>query len=97
VAWLGNASADNLLERGEKAEITVWLLKRDLAQVITASTATVVYTTTEDTRGLYGITAAANILTTNDRFTFEVKPPKGAALVIQRYAPPRMDAVMDLK
>ncbi len=97
VAWLGNASADNLLERGEKAEVTVWLLHRDNAVAIASSGATTVYTTSEDTRGLYGITTAGNILTTNDRFTFEVKPPKGASLVMQRYVPPRLDAVMDLK
>ncbi len=93
VAWLGNnPGTDNLLERGETAEITVWLLK--LATL--ADTASV-YTNTEDTRGLYGILAAGNRLTVNDRFTLEIKPPTGAALIMQRYVPARLDAVMDLK
>jgi flagellin FlaB len=97
VDWLGQASSDNLLERGEKAEVTVWLLKRDLAQAETSTTATSVYTTTEDTRGLYGITAAGNILAVNSQFTLEIKPAKGAAMIIQRYVPARLDVVMDLK
>ncbi len=90
VEWLGNASADNLLENGEKAQITVWLLKA-------TGTAAGVYTTAEDTRGLYGITSAANILTTNSKFTLEVKPPTGASVILQRNVLARLDAVMDLK
>ena len=34
IDWVGNATADNLLEEGEKAEITVWLLERDYAVAI---------------------------------------------------------------
>jgi flagellin FlaB len=97
VDWLGNASSDSLLERGEKAEVTVWLLKRATAQALTSTTATSVWTTTEDSRGLYGITDTANLLGVNDKFTLEIKPPKGASLVIQRNMPPRLDTVMDLK
>ena len=36
-------------------------------------------------------------LTTNDQFTIEVKPESGAVLTIQRFAPPRLDTIMDLK
>ena len=92
VSWLGNASSDNLLERGEKAEITVWLLK-----ATAGATTAAVYTTSEDTRGLYGITDSSNILSTNDKFTLEIKPPTGASMIIQRNLPARLDTVMDLK
>jgi flagellin FlaB len=95
IDWLGIASSDNLLERGEKAEITVWLLQRNTAQALTSSTATAVWTA--DANGASGIQSSSNVLTVNDRFTLEIKPPKGASLVIQRYAPARFDAVMDLK
>jgi flagellin FlaB len=36
VAWLGNANSDSLLEVGEKAEISVWLLQRDTTEAITS-------------------------------------------------------------
>lgn len=90
VRFLGNNSDDNLLEDGEKAEITVWLLQEnfgtDEVEVYTASSTQA-----------YGMTDAANILGTNDQFTLEVKPATGAVLSIQRTVPPRLDPVMDLK
>ncbi len=90
VRFLGNNSDDNLLEDGEKAEITVWLLQENFAtdevEVYTASSTQA-----------YGMTDAANVLGTNDQFTLEVKPATGAVLSIQRTVPPRLDPVMDLK
>ena len=40
IDWLGNNGGDNLLEAGEKAEITVWLLIRDTDEAISSSSAT---------------------------------------------------------
>ena len=37
VGWLGSANGDNLLEEGEKAEITVWLLRRDIVAKVAAT------------------------------------------------------------
>ena len=92
VDWVGNNNADSLLEEGEKAEITVWLLER----------ATGVANAT-DTNGVGGWGTVGGILEsgtyigTNDQFTIEVKPESGAVLTIQRTSPSRLDTVMDLK
>ena len=40
IDWLGNEGSDNLLEAGEQAEISVWLLIRDTTELITPSSAT---------------------------------------------------------
>jgi flagellin FlaB len=96
IDFVGDASSDNLLEAGEKAEITVWLLQRDydVADVDAANAVTV---WTEDANGAHGILTAGNALTENDKFTIEVKPDTGATLTIQRITPPRLDPAMDLK
>jgi archaellin len=43
------------------------------------------------------LTDLAPRLTTNTRFTLEVKPPLGAPLQIERTTPASIDRVMDLK
>ncbi|MGB5061219.1 MAG: hypothetical protein WBO48_21130, partial [Candidatus Promineifilaceae bacterium] len=48
----------------------------------------------EITVDLSGLT---NALSINTQFSVEMKPPKGAALSIQRTTPPYFDSVMDLK
>ncbi|MEX0762844.1 MAG: archaellin/type IV pilin N-terminal domain-containing protein [Dehalococcoidia bacterium] len=90
VRFLGANSDDNLLEDGEKAEVTVWLLQEDFG------TGEVEVYNSSSTQA-YGMTDPATILGTNDQFTLEVKPPTGAVLSIQRTVPPRLDPVMDLK
>ena len=90
VAWLGNNDGDNLLEDNEKAEITVWLLNRAYAVAI-GTAGSIVLQTTEG-----GMTSASTLLTTNDEFTIEMKPPSGAVLNIQRTTPSQFDTVMDL-
>ncbi len=91
VAWPGYDNSDNILEVNEKAEITVWLLNRATGTDI-ASDGSVVYMTTEG-----GMVSTDTVLTTNDEFTVEVKPPSGATLIIERTLPARLDTVMDLK
>ena len=91
VAWPGYDNSDNILEVNEKAELTVWLLNRN-TQTAIGSSSSVAYMTTEG-----GMTSSSTVLTTNDEFTVEVKPPTGAALIIERTLPARLDTVMDLK
>ena len=92
VDWVGNNNSDSLLEEGEKAEISVWLLER--ATGVTNAT---------DSNGVGGWGTVGGILEsgtyigTNDQFTIEVKPESGAVLTIQRTSPSRLDTVMDLK
>ena len=99
VSWVGNNNSDNLLEEGEKAEITVWLLTRDFLTQASDPTATggVEYYPSADTNGARGMLSTDTAITTNDQFTIEMKPESGAVLTIQRFAPPRLDTIMDLK
>lgn len=95
VDWLGTNNGDSLLEVGEKAEISVWLLIRDTTEAITSSTATSYWTA--DGNGSHGILSSGTILDKNDKFTLTVAPESGAVLNIERTLPPRLDAIMDLK
>ena len=89
--WPGYNSSDNLLEKNEKAQITVWLLNRNTAAAI-GDDDSVAYMTSEG-----GITSSGTLLGTNDAFTIEVKPPAGAVLVLQRTVPGSLETVMDLQ
>lgn len=96
VNLLGNASPDTLLEEGEKAEITVWLLRRDTTQAITDADGVLLWPSGGIQHGM--ISSAGNeLITVNDMFTLEIKPSTGAVLTIQRVVPSRLDIVMDLK
>ncbi|MDG0866529.1 archaellin/type IV pilin N-terminal domain-containing protein [Candidatus Lucifugimonas marina] len=96
VDWVGNANSDSLLENGEKAEITVWLLERITGTAITADDSVGTYASA-DSNGSTGIADGGTLISTNDQFTIEVKPESGAVLTVQRTAPSRLDTVMDLK
>ena len=99
VSWVGNSNSDDLLEEGEKAEITVWLLTRDWSTQATDPTASggAAYYPYADTNGSRGMLSTDTAITTNDQFTVEMKPESGAVLTIQRWAPSRLDTIMDLK
>ncbi len=97
VTFLGNANGDNILEAGEKAEITVWLLQRDTTVGDPSTTDGTVYYSGPDANGAVGLESGGTLLDVNDQFTIEIKPPTGAVLTVQRTAPARLDAVMDLK
>ncbi len=98
VDWIGNNNSDDLLEEGEKAEITVWLLSHDYGvdSDPTATNAVIFYNFADD-NGSRGMLSTDTVLTTNDQFTIEVKPESGAVLTVQRIAPSRLDTIMDLK
>lgn len=99
VDWVGESSGDNLLEAGEKAEMTVWLLTRDTT-VTDPTTDGAVAVWTPDANGAHGILATGSggtLLTPNDKFTIEVKPNAGSVMTLQRTLPPRLDKIIDLR
>jgi len=96
VDWVGNSNSDNLLEVGEKAEITVWLLERNTGIAIGTDDSVGEYAAV-DSEGASGILQGGTLISTYDQFTMEIKPQSGAVLTIQRSAPGRLDTVMDLK
>jgi len=97
VSWIGNNNSDNLLEEGEKAEITVWLLQRDNTVTNPTDSSGVTYYSGADANGARGMLSSDTAITTNDQFTVEMKPESGAVLTVQRTAPSRLDTIMDLK
>ena len=99
VAWVGNSNSDDLLEEGEKAEVSIWLLRRDFVAQATDPTANngIDYYASADINGSLGLLSTDTIIGTNDQFTIEMKPESGAVLTIQRFAPSRLDTIMDLK
>jgi flagellin FlaB len=97
IDWVGNSNSDSLLEEGEKAEITVWLLRRMTAVTNATDSDGIDYYGAADANGARGLLSTDTIVGTNDQFTIEMKPESGAVLTIQRTAPSRLDTVMDLK
>lgn len=97
IKLLGQNSSDFLLEQGEKAEITVWLLQRLNGVSDPLSNNGVAKYSAADANGSSGILTAGTLLNANDQFTLEVKPESGSTLAIQRTSPARLDAIMDLK
>ena len=81
IAWIGYNNSDNILEEREKAIITAWLHT---------------YNGSVWADGAAGTFLATNDVTTNQKFTLEVKPPVGAVLPVERTTPARLDTVMDL-
>ena len=97
IKLLGQSSNDFLLEQGEKAEITVWLLQRLTGVTNPTDNNGVAKYSTADVNGSNGILTAGTLLNENDQFTIEVKPGSGATLALQRIVPSRLDTIMDLK
>jgi flagellin FlaB len=94
VSWVGaNNSADGnyLLDRGEKAIITVYLH----SCTNTGSTGDTA-TWTDPTGEVSPLLGADNTIGAYDNFTLEVKPPKGAVLTISRSTPAYLDPVINL-
>ncbi len=81
LSWSGKQNSDYNLDANEKAIITVWLHSYDGAAWAA---------------GASGTFLAANNLSTDQQFTMELKPAKGAVLAIQRTTPASLDTVMDL-
>lgn len=97
VNFIGNNNGDLLMEDGEKAEITVWLMDRNLAIAETAPSAIqVMDTSTANGGGVGGIEAGDVLVGKSTRFVLELSPQIGAALTIQRSVPPGLRQVMNL-
>ncbi len=97
VSFIGNNNGDLLMEDGEKAEVTVWLLDRDTSiaeadpnavQLMDGSTA--------NGGGVGGVDAGGTLIGKSTRFVLELTPQTGAALTIQRSIPPGLRPVMNL-
>jgi archaellin len=99
ISRIGNSNSDDLLEEGEKAEIIIWLLRRDFDGDGSDPNGNngIDYWAAADSNGARGLISSDTYLTTNDQFTLEMKPESGSVLTIQRTAPSRLDVIMDLK
>lgn len=97
IVFIGNHNGDTLLEDGEKAEMTVWLLDRDNSIVETSdNSALLMDASTGNGGGVGGIDAGGTLVGKSTRFVLEVAPQIGAALTLQRGIPPGLRPVMNL-
>ncbi len=98
VQFIGDNNGDSLLEEGEKAEVTVWLLDRITGTAVTASNSAA-YTdgSTANGGGSGGLTSSGTILTKSTRFVIEMTPALGAPMTVQRTLPPGLRQVMNLR
>jgi len=85
INFIGKNNGDMLLESGEQAVITVWLVDFNGSTYSLGAGATDPF-----------IDSSANLLGIYDKFTVEVKGAKGAALTMERTLPARLDTVMNL-
>jgi len=81
LSWIGKNDGDNLLDNSEKAVITVWLHT---------------YNGTVWAAGANPPFLAANNVVTYHTFDLEVKPAKGAVLIIERTTPAGLETVNNL-
>ena len=82
LSWVGKNDGDNLLESEEKAIMTVFMAQYNGSAYVVG------------TSPFY--TSFSNCTNTYDTVTWEVRPETGAAVIIERTLPARMDPVMDL-
>ena len=97
VTFPGYDNSDNLLDAGEKAEITVWLFDRNFAVTDATDNNGIVLMDDGGAGGDGGFANTDNIIGVNDKWTIEIKPESGATLNIERTMPGRLDTIMDLR
>ena len=97
VDFIGASNGDTVLEVGEIAEITLWLMDRDTSVAVGATSSISVMNGTGDSLGGDGGVTTANELTTNVGFSIEMKPARGAIIQIDRTTPPALGTVMNLR
>jgi flagellin FlaB len=101
VAWsqtfIGTNNGDDLLEDGEKAEITVWLMDRITGTAIDSNDS-IAYTDGNSANGgsASGLTSSNSLVVKSTRFVIELTPQLGAPLTVQRSIPPGLRNVMNL-
>ena len=98
VQFIGLNNGDYLLEDGEKAEITVWLMDRDFSvpDVTSANSVAFQNGTTADGGGVGALDATGTIIAKSTRFVIEMSPQIGAPLSVSRTLPPGLRTVMNL-
>jgi len=97
VAFIGNNNADSLLEDGEKAEVTVWLMDRATAIAVDSNNSIGYMDGSGNGGAAGGLTATDNLVVKSTRFVLELTPQLGGPLTIQRAIPPGLRNVMNLK
>ena len=97
IQFVGKSNGDDLLEDGEKAEVTVWLLDRDTSKAITTADSVAYMDGTGDGGGTGGIDSSGTLLAKGTRFIVELTPQQGAPLTISRSIPPGLRQVMNLR
>ncbi len=95
--FIGTNNSNFLLEDGEKAEVTDWLMDRTRV-VATSANSSIAYMdgTTANGGGASGLTSSDALSVKNTRFVLEMSPKTGAPLTIQRSVLPGVRAVMNL-
>ena len=98
ITYVGYNNSDDLLDSGEKAEITVWLADRvtGVANATDSGGIDIMDGSAGD-GGEAGISSVSNAPGVNDSWTLEVKPENGATLNIERVLPGRINTIMDLR
>ena len=95
--FIGTNNGDALLEDGEKAEVTVWLMDR-LTGVAISANSSIAYMdgSSANGGGTSGLTSSDYLIVKSTRFVLEMSPETGAPLTIQRSVPPGLRAVMNM-
>ncbi|MBN4064327.1 hypothetical protein JYU04_01175 [Dehalococcoides mccartyi] len=95
--FIGNNNGDLLLEDGEKAEVTVWLMDR-ITGISAGSSNSIAYQDGNSANGggATGLTSSDSLVVKATRFVLEMTPQIGSPLTIQRSVPPGLRAVMNL-
>lgn len=88
VSFIGNSNGDTLLEDGEKAEITVWLMDRATATAVGSNDSIGFMDGSGNGGGAGGITSSDTLIVKSTRFVIELTPQSGSPLTIQRAIPP---------
>ena len=95
--FIGNNNGDDLLEDGEKAEITVRLMDRITGTAVDSnSSIAFVDGLTANGGGSNGVSSTDTLVTKSTRFVIELTPQLGSPLTIQRAIPPGLRNVMNL-
>jgi flagellin FlaB len=97
VTWPGYDNSDDLLDPGEKAEITIWLFDRDFGVTNATDNSGIILMNGVSPGGDGGFANMDNIIGVNDKWTIELKPESGETLNIERTMPARLDSIMDLR
>ncbi len=95
--FIGNNSGDLLLEDGEKAEVTVWLMDRITAVSVTdPNSIAYMDASSANGGGVNGLAITDSLVVKSTRFVIEMTPQQGSPLTVQRSIPPGLRAVMNL-